>query len=172
MSKGVVSRARHRVRLVLTDGSATDCDLFLSFNQRVSDLLNDHRLFLPVVTADGETRIISKRTIAEVRILPAQTAAKPKAAASTSELTLEAAASILGVASDAAPETIDAVYLRLLESVSPNPNEDDPRLSEVKEELRIRYLDAYEAIAHARLMREVTEDDASLRRRKSDKAAG
>ena len=62
--KHVTRPTKHRieVRLCLTDGRAVEGALFLSQGERLSDLLNDTRAFLPVETSAG-TEFVGKAMI-------------------------------------------------------------------------------------------------------------
>lgn len=60
------SRERVEVSITLANGDQVDGIMFLLVGERLSDLLNDARQFLPVETPAG-ARIISKTQIADVR---------------------------------------------------------------------------------------------------------
>lgn len=42
------------------------CEVYLEENQRLSDMLNDGRDFLPVITKEGKVKFIRKTTILSV----------------------------------------------------------------------------------------------------------
>ncbi len=60
-------KIRIAVELVRHDGTVASGDLFVCGKQRILDLLNDHRQFLPLECADGETLIVSKSSIATIK---------------------------------------------------------------------------------------------------------
>lgn len=62
------SRERLEVSIRLANGDAVDGDLFLIAGERLTDLLNDDRAFLPVDTG-RETVVIAKSQVAEVRAI-------------------------------------------------------------------------------------------------------
>ena len=51
------------VELLLSTGSSIRVNLFLSGEQRVSDLLNDDRNFIPFQDISGQTRLVNKDRI-------------------------------------------------------------------------------------------------------------
>lgn len=55
--------------IVLTDGTTLNGCFFTAQGQRLTDLLNDQRAYLPFLIEDGEITFLSKTTIA--RITPA-----------------------------------------------------------------------------------------------------
>lgn len=62
--------------IVLADGTTMNGCFFTAQGQRLTDLLNDQRAYLPFLMEDGEITFLSKTTIA--RITPAvQGAAVP-----------------------------------------------------------------------------------------------
>ena len=58
-----------RAEITFIDGSRVDGDLFLSQDQRVLDLFNDERPFVPLEDVSGRVRLISKTAIMQVRPL-------------------------------------------------------------------------------------------------------
>ena len=54
------------VTIVLVDGATVDCNIFVEDGQRVLELMNDKRNFIPYVNSDGEITIIQKSTIARI----------------------------------------------------------------------------------------------------------
>lgn len=42
------------------------CEVYLKENQRLSDMLNDSRDFLPIIISEGRTKFIRKNTILSV----------------------------------------------------------------------------------------------------------
>ncbi len=61
-------KVRAEVALTLIDGTVLKGSFFLSPQQRVLDMLNDHRPFLPFEDSEGTIIVIRKSTIA--RIIP------------------------------------------------------------------------------------------------------
>ncbi|GEQ96800.1 hypothetical protein JCM17844_04370 [Iodidimonas gelatinilytica] len=59
-----ISKAAMDVELVLADGSQLSGHVFLGRGERVSDLLNDDKLFLPFRVENGELLLIAKSSIA------------------------------------------------------------------------------------------------------------
>ncbi len=51
------------VRLVMVDGTALEGSLFISAQERVQDLLNDPKPFMPFRTGDGTVLIVNKASI-------------------------------------------------------------------------------------------------------------
>jgi len=56
------------VNIVLVDGTTFEGCVFAAEGQRLLDLMNDHRAYIPYTEADGNFTIIQKLTIA--RIIP------------------------------------------------------------------------------------------------------
>ncbi len=54
------------VTIVLVDGATIDCNIFVEDGQRVLELMNDQRNFIPYVSSAGEITIIQKSTIARI----------------------------------------------------------------------------------------------------------
>ena len=61
------TKYRIKVEVTLIDGSRMCGDLFLGVDQRVLDLFNDHRPFVPFEDADSEVRVLSKTAIMQIR---------------------------------------------------------------------------------------------------------
>ena len=53
-----------QVSIMLTDGTTLDGCVFAGDGQRLLDLINDKRDFIPYANRDGEVTIIQKSTIA------------------------------------------------------------------------------------------------------------
>ena len=64
------SREKMEVTMRLANGDTLDGHVFVASDERVSDLLNDERAFLPVETLT-ETVMVAKTQIAEVRTIAA-----------------------------------------------------------------------------------------------------
>ena len=54
------------VNIVLTDGSALDCCVFAEEGQRLLEIMNDDRAYIPYTDSDGNITIIQKTTIARI----------------------------------------------------------------------------------------------------------
>lgn len=65
MFSGNLSTTKNKkeVKIILTDGTILKGYVFLAGEQRLLDLLNDDRSFLPVECTDGEVNLISKFSI-------------------------------------------------------------------------------------------------------------
>jgi DnaJ-domain-containing protein 1 len=57
------SKMRTEVELLLDDGSSLLCKLAVAQEQRLSDVMNDDRVFLPVEISNGYVVLIRKNTI-------------------------------------------------------------------------------------------------------------
>ena len=54
------------VTIVLVGGMTIDCSIFVEDGQRLLELMNDHRHFIPYVDSNGDVTIIQKSTIARI----------------------------------------------------------------------------------------------------------
>ena len=54
------------VTIVLLDGTAVDCNIFVEDGQRLLELMNDQRNFIPYTNSEGEITIIQKSIIARI----------------------------------------------------------------------------------------------------------
>ena len=75
-NKTTINRSRSKVRLINFNDHINEGYVFLAYGQRLSDLLNDDRNFLPLETDAGEVRVVSKRSIMEVEVLDTATPGK------------------------------------------------------------------------------------------------
>ena len=68
------SQSRHknpmRVRLAVTGSEPFEAVVFLKLDERLIDLLNDPRAFIPVRRTDGATMIVAKANIVSVTEIP------------------------------------------------------------------------------------------------------
>jgi hypothetical protein len=151
-SKQVVNRVRQKVRLINFNDMIIEGFIFVSQGQRVSDLLNDDRGFIPVESASGDVRVISKRAIMEIEILE-KTAPKESRDSEVVVLGGGNAYDLLGVEPDADDSIVRAVYLDRMNSIDLErlralaPNQDLIRAANV---IRDRYAAAYDSICHTR----------------------
>ena len=56
-------KLRQDVTITLLDGTEMDCKLFVGYNERILDVLNDSRNFIPVEDSDGRIIVIAKSSI-------------------------------------------------------------------------------------------------------------
>ncbi len=63
----VTQKTKTEVELTLTDGSVLAGVLFMHADQRVLDIVNDDRAFIPFEDADGQLTVINKSMIAHIR---------------------------------------------------------------------------------------------------------
>ncbi len=61
------TKYRVKVEVTLIDGSRMCGDLFLGIDQRLLDLFNDQRPFVPFEDANSEVRVLSKTAIMQIR---------------------------------------------------------------------------------------------------------
>jgi len=96
------------VEITLTDGTSLLAKVFLPMQGRISDLLNDERLFLPV-ECDGEHLALAKTAIKQVRMPSAKGASRSKSPYS-----------VLGLAEDASIDDIKRAYRELCTANHPD----------------------------------------------------
>lgn len=103
-------KTRHKVmlRIELDDGTERLMSLFVAPGTRVSDTLNDNRLFLPFESADGSVEIIRKESIR--RIMPMESAVRPS----------RNPYDVLGVSERATDAEIRAAYHKAIAPVHPD----------------------------------------------------
>jgi DnaJ-domain-containing protein 1 len=103
-------KTRHKIlmRIELDDGVERLMALFVAPNTRVSDTLNDNRMFLPFEAADGTTEIIRKEAIR--RIVPMETGTRPT----------RSPYDILGVSETASDAEVKAAYHKAIAPVHPD----------------------------------------------------
>lgn len=73
-NSNVTQKVKTEVELVLTDGTVLNGEMFMHADQRVLDLVNDDRKFVPFASFDGPVSVINKVVIA--RITPIERSAK------------------------------------------------------------------------------------------------
>lgn len=153
--KQAISRTRCKVRLVGFNDMLTEGFVFLAYNQRLSDLLNDDRDFLPLETDEGEVKVVSKRAIMEVEVLEFDRAEAPQGKRHEDVVTVLStnAFDVLGVAHDADDATIRLRYMALKDEVSCAKIEaltSNSDLLLAAEQIRKRYDAAYDSITNTR----------------------
>ena len=62
----VTQKSRTEVEIALTDGTVWTGAVFLRGDQRVLDIVNDDRRFVPFATTNGPIRVINKQVIAHI----------------------------------------------------------------------------------------------------------
>ena len=117
--KKTINRTRTKIRLINFNDTLIEGYVFLSYGQRVTDLLNDDRGFLPVESSDGEVRVMSKRAIMEIEILDEAPENKSSSSGETVTLISGNAFDILGAPQRANDAAVRAVYLDKIASVDP-----------------------------------------------------
>ncbi len=173
-SKAAISRQRAKVRLINFNDTITEGYVFLAYNQRVSDLLNDERDFLPIESHAGEMRVVSKRAIMEIEILAAQDA---DGDADDGVVTLISgnAFDILGVPRDADDAAVRAIFLAKTKSVSEEALQsftDNEDLIEAGRQLGRRYSAAYDAITSSSQIDVIAEAIKAGKRKRRRFGAG
>lgn len=58
-----MKKLRHDITVVLTDGRTIEGKIFVGYNERILDVLNDKRTFVPMEDEDGNIIIISKDAV-------------------------------------------------------------------------------------------------------------
>ena len=103
-------KTRHKIALMveLDDGVERLMSLFVAPGTRVSDTLNDNRLFLPFEAADGTVEIIRKESIR--RVVPQESNARPA----------RNPYDILGVAETATDAEVKAAYHKVMMATHPD----------------------------------------------------
>jgi len=96
------------VEITLADGASFRAKVFLPMHGRISDLLNDDRLFLPV-ECDGEDVAIAKSAIKQVRMPSAKVPTRTKCPYS-----------VLGLPEGASIEDIKRAYRELCTANHPD----------------------------------------------------
>ncbi|MEQ1931113.1 MAG: hypothetical protein ABL957_11390 [Parvularculaceae bacterium] len=148
--KQIVNRTRQKVRLINFNDTIIEGFIFIAYNQRVSDLLNDDRGFIPVETPAGDVRVISKRAIMEIEILGGEAGDRSD---DVVVLTGGNAYDLLGVPTDADDGVVRAVYLDKMKSISIEQVDElsgNPDLVHAARVIRERYSAAYDSISHTR----------------------
>ena len=147
-SEDRIDKVRVESEIELENGDRVLGFLFIRQMQRVSDLLNDHREFLPFQSSDGGILHIRKAKI--VRVLDQEIA--PEYAVDPYE--------VLGVPRDASDHELKEVYHRLCRHYHPDKLHGldlAPDLVESAKSRMIRIIDAYKRIKQ---MRHGTANDA------------
>ena len=65
-SDGKTKKKEVAVNIVLLDGTTIECCFFAAEGQRLLELMNDGRNFIPYTDPEGQVTIIQKSTIARI----------------------------------------------------------------------------------------------------------
>ena len=65
-NSNVTPKVKTEVELVLTDGTVLSGEMFMLAGQRVLDIVNDERKFVPFASFDGPVKVINKAMIAHI----------------------------------------------------------------------------------------------------------
>lgn len=103
-----MTRIKVLMQVELDDGTERMLSLYVAPGMRVSDTLNDARLFLAFETADGETEIIRKDAIR--RVVPMENATKVG----------RGPYEILGISENASDAEVRAAYHKAIGPVHPD----------------------------------------------------
>jgi hypothetical protein len=76
------------VELLLTSGNSIRVNLFVSGMQRVNDLLNDGRAFIPFEDISGQLRLVNKAMI--ITVIPSDQGTGAKAGSAAEDVPQEA----------------------------------------------------------------------------------
>ena len=153
-----MSRERRRVRAIIEREGKDPFEayLFLGRDERMSDLVNDERDFIPAEALDGRTIIIAKKCLIE--ITPCGDGDFQFATRGSDPYAL------LGIEASASDEDVVVAYRKTLKGVHPDAVEAaglDRRLIAAADVLTKQVLDAYKGIvAERRAARAVAEPEA------------
>lgn len=69
--KNLTKQGKQRLMalLCLTDGREVEGEVFCAHGERLADVLNDQRAFIPVQTAEGDVQVLAKASIATAHIV-------------------------------------------------------------------------------------------------------
>ena len=65
-NSSVTQKVKTEVEIVLMDGAVLSGEMFLRSDQRVLDIVNDDRKFVPFASFDGPISVINKVAIARI----------------------------------------------------------------------------------------------------------
>ena len=109
-----VHKTRHRVSLTLTDGSVINGFLFLGARERLLDVFNDSRTFLPIKTTDERVVFLAKSSITMAEPVPETIAQR------ASHYEGDNPYAVLGVAQGADEATVKSAYHELMRAFHPD----------------------------------------------------
>ena len=64
-----ISKQRAKVKVVMANGDRIEGFLYIRQGQRIQEILNDDRVFLPLVLEDGSTKLFHKQALHEIEDL-------------------------------------------------------------------------------------------------------
>ena len=109
-SVGKLQKSKLAVEMVLDNGDVLRGSVFVGQRQRLPDLMNDDRQFLPFETTEGLVTIVRKQVVRRVTPLNQM----PEMAATADPL------EIIGVAVDANYDEVREAYLRKVQEYHPD----------------------------------------------------
>ncbi len=68
-SEDFVERQKMEVDLTLMDGTALRGNLFVTQRQRLVDVMNDPRAYIPIELEDGTIKLVNKSNIGTITLL-------------------------------------------------------------------------------------------------------
>ena len=68
MKKGFIHKDRYPVLLKMMDGEIVEGSVFMQQDERLVDMMNDERTFLPFESEDREIYVINKASISKIKI--------------------------------------------------------------------------------------------------------
>lgn len=149
------------VRLTLAGQPPVNGVVYLALGQRLSDLLNDQRAFIPIRLETGETMIVSKSriaSIAETQSVAADADDDTALAPQSSERKAFDPYAVLRIPRDADLDTVRAAYKTRIKAVHPDTVaalglDDDISRAALLAAQKVNY-------AYKKIMRERSEDAA------------
>ena len=109
-----VHKTRHRVSVTLHDGTVLSGFMFLGARERLLDVFNDSRSFVPILTADERLIFLAKTSIALAEPIPETTVER------ASDYDGDNPYAILGVAQGADEATLKSAYHDLMRAFHPD----------------------------------------------------
>ena len=68
MRKGFIQKDRYPVLIKMVDGEIAEGFVFMQQDERLVDMMNDDRTFLPFETHERQIYVINKATISKIKI--------------------------------------------------------------------------------------------------------
>lgn len=119
----VVKKAKLDVNILLTTGEHFIGSVHLRKYERVIDLMNDERSFIPVSIDDDIIKVVNKSAIAEISVIVVDDESKTEfniPDASTYSLTLKQAMAVYGIKSGYTREEIRDRHKKLISRLHPD----------------------------------------------------
>lgn len=119
----VVKKAKLDVNILLTTGEHFIGSVYLRKYERVIDLMNDERSFIPVSIDDDIVKVVNKSAIAEISVVVVDDESKPEfniPDASTYALTLKQAMAVYGMKAGYTREEIRDRHKKLISRLHPD----------------------------------------------------